>query len=361
MKNFIFKNKYLICIGLFIALNIAISILYIGYKPYLMEGDSVTYIEAAKFLQGENTTGQGVANRILSVPFFLYTTIFVDAFVDDLHLSISIVNLIFYIGCVYTFYLLSLEIYKENRVALLATMLVTFNYYVIDPVNAHLADMGGWFFFLLSTYFAVKYFNSTERKYYYAAIVYAAMGVLFKEYGGFGIINLGTLIVVSNFSYSKKIKDIFLAAVLFSPLLIFYHVFVYLKYNYSYFDWYSQVKTVVSVPGYESKSVILLLKILGWLFSFGWIAFLFGLKEECKVVDKNRIKILVALLPSTLFFLIWPGITGRLAVMFMMWLALIAGFGLSKLKWYALYPFIGAYVWFNCNILWLLEKINLPF
>jgi hypothetical protein len=109
------------------------------------------------------------------------------------------------------------------------------------------------------------------------------------------------------------------------------------------------------------KTLILLIKILGWLFSFGWLAFCFGLWQEWKIKDKRRLKILVALLPMTLTFYIWPAITQRLAVMFMMWLSLVAGFGLSKVKWYMLYPFLGLYIWFNYNIKFLIDKINLPF
>ncbi len=88
---------------------------------------------------------------------------------------------------------------------------------------------------------------------------------------------------------------------------------------------------------------------------------LYGVWHEWKIKDWRRIKILLALLPVTLTFYFWPAITQRLAVMFMMWLAMIAGFGLSRLKWYWLYLFLAVYILFNFNINILIKIINLPF
>ncbi len=144
--------------------------------------------------------------------------------------------------------------------------------------------------------------------------------------------------------------------------IISYHLFIYFQYHVSYFDKFTNVTvTSASNPDYQSKSLVLFVKILGWLFSFGWLAFLFGAWEEYKIRDERRLKILIACFPGTLTFLMWPAITQRLAVILMLWLSLIAGFGLSRVKWYILYPFLGMYICFNYNIKFLLDKINLPF
>lgn len=355
------KNNTKIFLITIIVLNILVSYFYLGYQHGLIKGDAVTYFYAAKFLDGGQMLGPEIMNRILTVPLFLYSSIFVNYLSGDLNLSIAIVNVIFYFACVCVFYLLGREIYKENKIAILSTVLFACNYYLIDPVNAHLADMGGWLFFLVSTYLAIRYFNSHNRKFYYLSILLAVIGVLFKEYGGFGIVSLTLLIGVSSVPNKQKIKYILVAGFLFLLPLLAYHLFVYLNYHYSYFDWFSYVKNVASQPGYQTKSFILFVKILGWLFSFGWLAFVFGVKEEYKTMDKNRIKILLAILPSTLFFIIWPAITQRLAVIFMIWLALIAGFGLSKMRWYWSYPLLVIYILFNYNIKFLIDAINLPF
>lgn len=360
MKEFFIKNKYLLLISAFAILNIFVAYFYIGYQPELKK-DAVEFFEAARFLQGDPVSDRMQLGRIITAPLFLYASILADKIFNDFSASFSAVNIIFYIFCVLAFYFLALEIYKEKRIAFLGSVLVAFNYYVIDPSNAHLADMSSWFFFVLSTFLAVKYINTLNRKFYYLSIIFAVIGVLFKEYGGLALGNLVLLIGVSDIPWKRKLKDCLIAIVLVLAPLLSFHAFIYLKYHYLYFDKFLNVEAASSIPGFEPKSFGLLVKILGWLFSFGWLAFLFGAREELKIKDPKRLKILLAILPVTLTFYIWPAITQRLAVIFMFWLALIAGFGLSKIKWYLLYPFLGAYIWFNYNIKFLIDKINLPF
>lgn len=360
MKEFFVKNKYLILIFIFAIANIFVSYFYIGYKPELVK-DASEYFEAARFLQGDQVGGQIQLGRILTTPLFLYTSILINNLFNDFSLSFSVVNIIFYLLLAFAFYFLALEIYKEQKIAFFSSIFVIFNYYIIDPSNAHLADMGSWFFFIVSTIFAVKYINTVDRKYYGLSIIFAAIGVFFKEYAGLALGNLILLICISDIYWKQKIKDILISIFLVLFPLLSFHIFIYLKYNYLYFDRFLSVGMISSAPGFESGGLILLIKILGWLFSFGWIAFGLGSLEEFKVGDKKRSKILLAILPVTLTFYIWPAITQRLAVMFMMWLSLIAGFGLSRSKWYLAYPFLGVYIWFNYNVLFLIDKINLPF
>lgn len=355
---FLTKHKYIIALLALAVISALVSYFYIGYNHEL-ERDAKEYFEAARFLQGNPVNGQMQLGRVLTTPLFLYISIFINYFFDDFSVSFSVVNIIFYFLFILAFYFLALEIYKEKKVAFLSSFFVVFNYYVIDPSNAHLADMGGWFFFTLSTFLAVRYINAFNRKFYYLSIFFAAVGVFYKEYGGLALGNLALLICISNISWKQKIKDILIASVLVLAPLLSFHALIYLKYHFLYLARYSGVISMASSEA--PKNFILLIKILGWLFSFGWLAFCLGLWEEFRAMDKNRLKILLALLPVTLTFYIWPAITQRLAVMLMMWLALVSGFGLSRVKWYLLCPFLGIYAWFNYNIKFLLDKINLPF
>ncbi|MFA5889108.1 MAG: glycosyltransferase family 39 protein [Candidatus Paceibacterota bacterium] len=362
MVDFMLKNKHILFLILLAIFCVFISYFYIGYNPSL-GSDATEFKEAGVFLsQGGQVSREALMNRVIPSPLFLYISIVVNYFLNDFASSFSIVNMFFYILCIFAFYFLALEIYKEKKVAVISTVLVLFNFYVIDPGNAHLADMSGWFFLILSTYLAIKYIDTFIRKYYYFAILFAVIGFFFKEYGGLGLINLALLILVSDLPKRQKVKDI-LGAVVLSAIPIFsYHIFAFFQYHVSYFDKFINVVTnSPSNPDYQSKSLVLLIKILGWLFSFGWFAFLFGAWEEWKIKDKRRLKILLACFPATLTFLIWPAITQRLAVILMFWLSLITGFGLSRVRWYILYPFLGLYIAFNYNIKILIDKINLPF
>ena len=362
MKDFIIKNKQLSALIVFIVISIFVSYFYIGYTSGF-GSDASEFRDAGVFLsQGGEVSRVVLMNRVIPSPLFLYTSIGLNVFLKDFSVSFSVINVFFYILCVIAFYFLVLEIYKEKKVAFISSLLVLFNFYVIDPGNAHLADMGGWFFLILSTYLAIKYTDTFNKKYFYLSILFAVIGFFFKEYGGLGLINLGLLILLSNLPKKQKIKDILLAVVLSSVPIISYHIFAYFHYHVSYFDKFINVTvTSPSNPSYQSKSLVLLIKILGWLFSFGWLAFLFGVWKEFKIKDERRLKILIACFPATLTFLIWPAITQRLAVILMLWLALTAGYGLSRVKWYLLYPFLGLYIWFNYNIKFLIDKINLPF
>ncbi|MFH1582996.1 MAG: hypothetical protein ABIB72_01610 [Candidatus Falkowbacteria bacterium] len=360
IKETLIKNKGVILILSLAILSLFVSYFYIGYTHQLAK-DAISYYEAANFLQGKPIDGPAPMNRILTTPLFLYLSIFLNFFLKDFSLSVSVLNIIFYFFCGGAFYLLSREIYKKSKVAFWGSLLFVANYYLIDPGNAHLADMGGWFFFILATYLAVKYINAAGRKFYYLAILAAAAGVLYKEYGGLGLVNLVLLVIVSGFSKKQKIKDIILAGFLFLIPFLSYHLFVYFKYHYSYFDWYLAIKALSFEAGRQARGFVLLVKILGWVFSLGWLVWLLGLREELKERDKNRLKILIAILPAALAFVIWPETAQRLAFILVPWLCLSAGFGLSKIKPYWAGAFVVIYGLFNYNIKYLLEIINLPF
>ena len=75
-----------------------------------------------------------------------------------------------------------------------------------------------------------------------------------------------------------------------------------------------------------------MIKVLGWLFLIGWPIFFYGLYQEYKNFNSQRFKILLALLPASLAFLIWPGLTQRIAFIFVPLLSMVSAFGLSKLK-----------------------------
>ncbi len=359
MKEFVLKKKYICMVICMSVLSLCLSCLYIGYHHDLGKKDAYEYFRAAKFLEGSPVDGTMQLDRVLTTPAFLYASIVVDSVVHDMSTSFAVINVIFYLLCISAFYFLALEIYKEEKIAFLGTVLVLTNYYVIDPGNLHMADMGGWFFFLLATLWAVKYVNTSERKFYYFSLLTSAVGIFFKEYGGMGVVNLVLLITIMDIPWKQKIKDIIVAGVVVAVPLTCFYIFMYMKYHYLYFNRLTTAGTVAVTEA--PKTFVLLVKILGWLFSFGWLASAYGVWEEWKTGDIKRWKILVALFPVTLTFYIWPFITQRLAVMFMMWLALLAGYGLSKTKWYILYPFLALYIWFNFNILFLIAKINLPF
>jgi len=226
-------------------------------------------------------------------------------------------------------------IYRNHLIASLSSILFFTNYCMNNYGITFRTDIAGWFFFLLATFFAVKYFKEKNKKYFYLAILASSIGVLFKEYGALGMISLGILILFSPISFKEKFKDILKAAGLFLLIPFLYHLFIYFRFHFSYFDWYKYAFGVVinnpERPGID-WSFILLVKVLGWLFLAGWPVFDWGIYQEYKNFNKTRAKILLAILPASLAFLAWPGLTQRIAFIFVPWLVMVSGFGLSKIK-----------------------------
>ncbi|OIO51233.1 MAG: hypothetical protein AUJ11_02030 [Parcubacteria group bacterium CG1_02_44_65] len=353
--NFL-KSKYFLLFALAI-LNLLVAFYFLKLSPW--SSDSETYLKAMQYLRGANLE-QIPYNRLLTTPFMLYSSILASWFTGSFYGGILAVNLIFYFLIIYVFYKLVLEIYQNQTTAVLSSILLLSNYSMYNYGVTYNADLGGWFFFVLGSFFAVKYFNNHGRKrFFYLTILSASTGVLFKEYGALGLISLVMLILFSDFPYKRKVNEILKAGLLFLIMPVLYYIYFYLKFNYSYFNWY-----LFNINAFApSYNIILLIKILGWIYLAGWPIFIFGLWQEKKYFEKTRATVLAALLPASLAFLAWPALTQRIAFIIVPWLALISGFGLSKIKNnYIIGTILIAYALINYSITtFLIKIINLPF
>lgn len=363
----IYHSPFFILYILIVA-NVLVACFYIKtpFTPGL--GDSATYYNAMSFLQGQ-TVNPVPYNRLLTSPLMLNLSIFFSYFTGNLYWGMMVVNLIIYSLFVYVFYQLVLEVYNDKKVALLSSFLVLADYAMFTWGTSFLVDMGGWFFFVLTTLFAVKYYKAGDwvvgRKFYFFSILSASVGALFKEYGVLGLISLACLIIVSKDVWQVKIKKIIGSGLIFLIIPVLYHLWFYFHYHYSYFDWYYlnyyQYYAPLD-PVQNTYNLRMLVKVLGWVYLVGWPIFLAGLWFEKKFFIKERLKILTALLPASLVFLLWPGFDQRVAFILVPWLALISGFGLSQIKnKYIVTAILLFYILVNYNIQHLLKIINLPF
>ncbi len=355
------KDRLNFLVVLLAILILVVARFYLGLPE--IQKDTKTYINAMNFLSGQEVGGEVYYNRILTSPLMLELTLFFKEAAGSLLKSMLGINIIFYFLLIYFYFKLAQEVYKKSFAPYFCTILLLSSYPLFTFGTAYLVDMGGWFFFILSTYFAVKYFNTSKRTFFISSILASSIGILFKEYAILGIVNLGFLIIASNVPWKEKLLKIFKAGILFSIIPLIYHIFIYYKYHYSYFDWYFYN---VNIYGPESAvthtGFIILIKILGWLYLAGWPIFFYGLWQEKKHFSKKRARILLALLPASLTFLAWPALTQRIAFIFVPWLALISGFGLSKIKnKYLLFLIILLYILVNIHIKYLIKIINVPF
>lgn len=307
--------------------------------PIGIGGDTASYVDAVKFITGEEMEAgfdlDQIKNRMLAAPATLFFISLGKMISGSIYGSMLTMNCLFYLIMAVCFYFLALEILKDKRAAFISSFFVFLNY---DPVNfgiAYLTDMGGWMFFILNSFLAVRYFITKEKKYYWLTILFSCFGVLFREYGALGLLNLTGLIFIDNKTKKEKMIEIGKALLLFFAFLSLYHLFFYFKFDYSYFDWYRFNLESYAFNQDSQKyyySFLIMAKVLGWMFLAGWPMFFFGVKKILEEMQSERNKILLALLPAAISFLVWPVLTQRIAFVFVPWLSIIAGFGLSKIK-----------------------------
>ena len=275
-----------------------------------------------------------IYNRLLTAPLFIFlTSLF--SFIFGIYGSMFFINIIFYLAATVSFYLLANEVLQNKKAAFLSSFFIFLNYDIINFGIAHLTDMAGWAFFIAASFLAVKYFNRQEKKDFWLAVIISSIGVLFKEYGGLGMISLVFLIGFSLKGKKEKIKEMSVAILTFLSVLAAYHLFFYFYFGYSYLDWYGfNLNYYLANPASRKNSYdfILLVKVLGWLFLAGWPIFAFGLIKIIKEKWNKEGIVFLALLPASLFFLAWPVMTQRIAFVLVPWLALVSGFGLAKIK-----------------------------
>ena len=256
---------WLVCLAVF-----NLSVFYFFVPDYFgLPGDSPSYFKAMEFLKGEYE-GDIPYNRLLTAPLTLLSSIFLGFFAGGSEKGMLLTNMLFFFGAVIVFYRLALAVSGERRTALFSGAFFASNYVLFRFGPTYLADLPGWFFFLLVSLLAARYFDTGEKKFFFWSAIFSSVGFLFKEYGGLGMGVLALLILLSDFPWKRKIGDIILAGVIFISLPLAYHFYFYLSYGFSYFDW---LALNASYYGPAEKSFFSLVKMLGWLFLAGWPIF----------------------------------------------------------------------------------------
>lgn len=302
-------------------------------------GDTASYVNAVRFMTGEEMGADfdlsEIKNRMLAAPATLSFISLGKIIFGSIYGSMLLMNCLFYLIMAVGFYFLALEILRDKRAAFISSFFVFLNYDAVNFGIAYLTDIGGWMFFILNSFLAVKYFTTKEKRYYWLTILFSCFGVLFREYGALGLLSLAGLIFIENKTKKEKIIEVGSAFFLFFIFLSLYHLFFYFKFDYSYFDWYGfnlENYALNQETGTLSYSLLILVKVLGWLFLAGWPIFFFGAKKIFEEKWSERNKIILAILPAAISFLAWPVLTQRIAFVFVPWLSIIAGFGLSRIK-----------------------------
>jgi glycosyltransferase involved in cell wall biosynthesis len=361
------KDLYKPIISILLIIIPLVSILV--FNPKMDGGDSQTYVEAINFLKNGVSGVDFVPNRIVTTYLGLRSIMFLTSLTGSLYFSWLFINILLFIfGFMFFYKLVSLMF--SPKVSFWSTILLATNYSAINFGPAFLMDMGGWAFYIVSVYFAFKYLSSENKTYFWLSSILISLGGLWKEYAFLGLIVLFLTYIYLNYKngWFKVLKTMFLAGVfVFSPILLL-NLVVYLKFHYTYANWFSyQAKYV-----YGSR-IIEYIKAFGSLYNFGWFLFLPGLyifskkivnQYGSKLVDDENKKDLFVLfvLISTLPFLVWPAITQRVLFIAIPGIILVTSYFLEKItsKYYILIPILTLYVLSNFLMnSYILKIINL--
>lgn len=356
--TFIKINKRYLIIFLLAVLNLFFIYFFFDFPK--INADTPGYIEAIVHFREKSDVIDNI-NRLLTTPLMLISMVVLsNLFNGDLYSGMLLINLVLYFLTIYVYYKLSFDLFKDLKAAVFSTLLVLFNFCFYSFGPTYYADIGGWFFYILGTFFAFKYVQTKGNLYYYLSVASAVVGIFFKETGALSILTLVLLILFSsNYSRQLKFKKILLAVVLFSIIPLLYHLWFYGHFHYSYFDWRNYVHSI-TYADYQYQTTInyfvLLIKVLIYLFSFGWMLFLLGLRQIKKDKNWELGKTFLILIPSSLLFLAYPALTARLSFVILPWLSLIAGYYLAKIKnKFLVIVFLLLYMIFNYLVMFKLE------
>jgi 4-amino-4-deoxy-L-arabinose transferase-like glycosyltransferase len=334
--------------------------------------DTPSYLNAMHYIDGSGT-GTDISSylqRMLTTPLMLASSMAIGSLFGDYSKGMFFLNVAFYLFSIPVFYRIGMLVYDDTRTAFIGTILFITSWGIFSFGPTYLADMGGWFFFLLTTLCALTYYrNPGEKRFFYLGILSSIIGVLFKEYGALGMSSLILLtLMVKEKTLTTRMKEALIAVALFGGALLLYYIWFYTEFNYSYLDWYRY--NIESYGGEDATSTNMynvtdLIKVVVLIFFAGWPLFLIGAIREIRDVlrgNQTRLMILLALLPASLAFLLWPAFTHRVAVILIPWVALVAAFGVARIQSRWLIAFILVlYVFVNYHTNYLMSQIDLPF
>lgn len=343
-------NKHLVFAIVFALLNIAAIFFIFGLRVY---GDTPEYLGTIKWFLGK---GENMHLRRLVTPVGLWLAIPFEVFGSGAGLIIQ--NIIFYLLSAILVFKITELIYQNQRQALLASMFFITAVPALSNAISYLTDAGGWFFYLLSLFLTLLYFEGRKSRLIPLNGFLSGLGFLLKESGGFGVLFFLLMVLLSkDFKIKEKILKILGFGIFFFVPVLAWQAWTFKYFNFTVFHNY-----LIARPGSEGEALALIfLRYIGQLFivmGILWPFILIGLKRE--LIEKNwqRIKIFLALLPSSFIFLAWSTWAGARTVFYFAPLGiLLATYGLRERKLAIIALITASFIIFNYYFVWVNPKV----
>ena len=347
-------KKYLL-LSLIVALVNAV-ILVVFFVPRFDHTDTREYIATIEYISG-NPKGRLFIHRFLKpLPILIGAAISPILRTEN---TLIVQNLIFYFLSVLLIFFLIYRLYRNERQAFYGVILYIGAYPMLAYGLAPLTDMPGWFFYLFSVFIALAYFKRPNLKTSFLSGLVAGIGMLFKENSAAAsIFFVSLLIIVSQVSLKDKLKNIFVFGIAFLFFPLINQLYIYSLYSYSYWDWYRtgglHSTSLTTFYAYTPFRIII---EMGRVFLIGWIFFLGGFFKEIYIKNRERQKVLLSFIPSSLSFFLWAYPHNRIIFIAAPLLVLLGSFGLlrkhknSKVSSFVEVSLLSLYIFVNYIIL----------
>ncbi len=329
-------------------------------RMFSPRGDAPDYLNVLEFLNGTFSGEFTLFNRLIASPLFLISSFAIGKLLPQIGFGLVVMNILGYFVLVSGMFYLAKRIFQSEIVALIAALLLMSNQVLLNFGLGFMADTWGIALFVWGSYWAMSYYRQPEqKKYFWYSLLTAIVGFFFREYGALGLLTLGMVILLRVRPVSAMFKQGLLALAVFLPLPLLYYWWFYQTFGFTYLDWFSHNVTVYAAgSGAADYSLLLIIKILVWLFLAGWPLVVLGF---VKLRDSSReiIFSLICLLPASVFFLLWPSQNERVSLILVPLLSLIAAYGASHIRnRLILFVYLFFYILVNFHTHWLKTVIN---
>lgn len=356
------------------ALTVIVS-LALYFLPHILQGDAVSYVDAAKAysqnqhlsidLSGEITPEIVAVHRMLTTTLAIETLRFFAWMSGSFELGWLVMDTVMFFAGSIALYVLLWRFYESERVAFIGGLFFAANYSMLSQGMGYFMDIGGWFFYIFALLLLYLYMESGSYRTLACAALAVAIGGFFKENAYMASIPIGVILL---YQYYNKpltflVKSVPLGALVVAPA-IYQHIHIYKEYGYTYTYWIH-----VSQDLYEYNSIIVeYIKSFGSLLTFLAPISLLGAYEYVRrfldtTLSTQKKIYIAAVLVSSLPAVLWPAITQRVIFLAVPGLILLAGLFIKRAEryWYVFLPVLALYLLAGLTMdAYILDFVNLP-
>ncbi len=335
------NQKILAALFLVGALAVFVKLAFIGVTT---SSDSFEYIQTAMYLNGESDTPS--VYRILK-PLGPVIVASIGPW-TGYEEALIVQSVVFYFLLMGASFLLAYEFFRDRRLAVYFVLLIGLSYPILKYGIDVYTETGALFFYVLSLYLTVRYAQRPSNTLLLANIATVALGFLMKEYSVVSGVVFGLIILFHpDVPLRKKVLSISLFAAVIAATSIPIQIYTYMKFGYSYFQWY----TVAGNSGFDSEFTVKnIIKSTAALIGLAWLLVPLGLRSV-QTLDAPRRRFLYAALPTPFMGYAWGYVSSRLLYVLAVPFLLVALLGMRAWSVRAQYVFVGLTI--AANIAWL--------